>query len=166
MKVTNNMVLFWGGVFSQWSKESDNGLFQIQEDELKFVTAEQYMMWRKALLFNDTEIAAQILQTSDPKKQKSLGRQVQNFSEKIWKENREGIVYYGNLLKFSQNIKLREQLLSFPGKRFVEASPNDNIWGIGLHYNNTLALDEKNWRGQNLLGKALDKVRNTLQEQV
>lgn len=32
--------------------------------------------------------------------------------------------------------------------------------GIGLHYDDDLVLDESNWRGKNLLGKALMEVRD------
>jgi ribA/ribD-fused uncharacterized protein len=44
----------------------------------------------------------------------------------------------------------------------VEASPFDTIWGIGLHWKDDKVLDEANWLGQNLLGKALIEVRETL----
>jgi ribA/ribD-fused uncharacterized protein len=47
----------------------------------------------------------------------------------------------------------------------VEASPLDRVWGVGLTENDPLADDEKYWLGQNLLGKALDEVRNWLIEQ-
>ncbi len=50
----------------------------------------------------------------------------------------------------------------FDGKKFCEASPIDIVWGVGLGEDDPLIDDESNWRGQNLLGKALDEVRNTL----
>jgi ribA/ribD-fused uncharacterized protein len=68
-----------------------------------------------------------------------------------------------NLYKYSQNEELKELLLNpeLEGKHYVEASPLDKIWGIGV--GETEALDdESNWRGQNLLGKALDEVRDKL----
>ena len=43
-------VFFWGGVFSQWYKSN----FTL--DGITFNTAEQYMMYKKAMLFEDTEI--------------------------------------------------------------------------------------------------------------
>ncbi len=57
-------------------------------------------MYGKALLFNDPETAALILETSDPKSQKFLGRAVRHFDEKVWLANREKIVEGGerNLL--------------------------------------------------------------------
>ena len=37
------------------------------------------MMYKKAMLFGDTEIADRIMRTSDPKIQKSLGRKVKTL---------------------------------------------------------------------------------------
>lgn len=47
-------------------------------------------------------------------------------------------------------------MIMIPLKKF---SPYDVIWGIGLHWNDDDCLDENNWKGKNLLGKALMKVR-------
>jgi ribA/ribD-fused uncharacterized protein len=72
-----------------------------------------------------------------------------------------------NYFKYSQNEEFKEALLNpeFDGKHFVEASPYDKIWGVGLGEDNPLVDDETNWKGQNLLGKALDEVRRTLKEE-
>lgn len=44
----------------------------------------------------------------------------------------------------------------------VEASPYDEIWGIGLCDWEEDALDEKTWRGRNFLGFILTEVRDEL----
>lgn len=69
-----------------------------------------------------------------------------------------------NYLKYTKCPKLQEALLGerYKGKGFCEASPYDRIWGLGLHQNDPLVDDEKNWRGLNLLGKALDEVRERI----
>lgn len=163
MKVTDKYVLFWGSIFSQWySKTEDGRNYQFKEDNIEFTSCEQYMMYHKAILFNDKEVAEQILNIKDVKKIKDLGRIVKNFDPKIWNEHKFNIVYNGNLLKFTQNDKLKVELLRYKGKTFVEGSPKDCIWGIGLHYSDKLALDEKNWKGENLLGKAITKVRDNI----
>lgn len=38
----------------------------------------------------------------------------------------------------------------------------DKIWGIGLSKDDPKAWNKKTWRGRNLLGEALTKVRNDL----
>ena len=50
------------------------------------------MMYRKATLFGDEEIAVQILREPEPKRQKALGRKVRGFEGGRWDEWREGIV--------------------------------------------------------------------------
>ena len=123
------------------------------------------MMYHKALLFNDSDVATQILAATTPIEVKALGRQVKNFDDEIWKENRYRIVKEGNILKFTQHSDLKEKLLATKGKMLVEASPRDRIWGIGYGAKNALANKER-W-GLNLLGLVLVEVRDEmLNEQV
>ncbi|XP_038048620.1 N-glycosidase Npun_R5314-like [Patiria miniata] len=131
-------------------------------DGVNYVHAEQYMMHQKAVLFGDGPTADQILLETDPKAIKKLGRQVKDFDEQIWKENRSKIVKKGSYAKFSQNPDLKEQLLSTEGSILVEASPRDTIWGIGMGANNPKAKTKKTWRGSNLLGYILTEVRDQL----
>jgi len=120
-------------------------------------------MYHKALLFNDSDVATQILAATTPINVKALGRQVKNFDEQIWKENRYRIVKEGNLLKFTQHSDLKEKLLATKGKMLVEASPRDRIWGIGYGAKNALANKEK-W-GLNLLGVVLVEIRDEMLEE-
>ncbi|XP_028391651.1 riboflavin biosynthesis protein PYRR, chloroplastic-like [Dendronephthya gigantea] len=149
---------FWrdNSPFSQWHKS----IFTL--DDKTFICAEQYMMYAKAVLFNDMEIAEKILQTKDPRRQKQLGRQVKNFDRDKWNEKCKEIVKKGNTAKFSQNEKMKEKLLATKGTVLVEASPYDRIWGIGLDENDPRAKDKTKWQGTNWLGYILTEVRNDL----
>jgi ribA/ribD-fused uncharacterized protein len=120
------------------------------------------MMYGKAILFGDAEIAAEILEAVAPRQHKALGRKVRNFSDAIWKANRETIVTDGSRAKFTQNLELRQALLDTAGTELVEASPFDRIWGIGLAATDQRAEHPAQWRGQNLLGKILTRVRDEL----
>lgn len=53
------------GSFSNWY------LSDFVVDGIKYSSMEQYMMHKKALLFKDTEIASQILRTSNPGEKKT-----------------------------------------------------------------------------------------------
>ena len=53
-------------------------------DNIHFTSMEQYMMYKKAVLFHDTEIASKILQTSDVAEIKRLGRAVSGYNENDW----------------------------------------------------------------------------------
>lgn len=154
---TKNYVFFWKppNVFSQWTPS------KFVVDGIEYCNAEQYMMAEKAKLFGDLPIFDEIMKTSDPKKIKSLGRKVRGYIEEEWFLKSLDIVINGNLHKFQQNPEMLQILLNTGTKKLVEASPYDNIWGIGIAYNDVNILDESKW-GKNKLGIALMKVRELL----
>ena len=157
VRVTDKYILFNTGCFGQWFK------CEFTVDEIKYLSAEQWMMAQKAKVMGDNNTLKKILEANDPSTCKQLGRQIKPWDQKKWDDNKEEIVYKGNYHKFSQNEDLKKELLSFDTKKtFVEASANDKIWGIGIDTANKQADDDKNWLGTNLLGKAITKVRNDL----
>ncbi|KAG4080324.1 hypothetical protein HA402_010816 [Bradysia odoriphaga] len=129
-----------------------------------FLHCEQWMMFNKAKLFKDEQSAKMIMETTEPIQCKQLGRKVKNFDEEIWKRENERIVLAGNRLKFTQNPDLLDKLLKTEGTTLVEASPRDRLYGIGLSANNPKALDRKTWRGKNLLGEILTRLRKELKD--
>ena len=131
-------------------------------DEITFSSMEQYMMYEKAILFQDYQTAEKILSTDDVAEIKALGRMVQHFDEEIWREKREKIVHKGVLQKFLQNPELAEKLLETGEQMIAECAVKDLIWGIGLSMKDAKRLEIAQWRGQNLLGYALMMVRNRL----
>lgn len=159
-------VFFWGhqkpksGVlkscFSQWYDSP----FECEGNN--FMTAEHYMMYRKALLFGDSEAAQRLLSASNPGEAKAIGREVKGFDQANWDTHRFDIVVSGNLAKFSSNPDLKEFLLNTGNRVLVEASPVDKIWGIGLAEDNPACENPNLWKGANLLGFALMEVRDQL----
>ena len=154
---SGNNVFFWKPPcpFSQWTSSR----FVI--DNVEYCCAEQYMMSRKAKVFEDVVILKQIMATSDPRKHRELGRKISNYNDKIWNSVSLDIVIEGNKHKFYQNPDMLKKLLKTKGKTLVEASPFDKIWGIGMAYTHKNILDETKW-GQNKLGIALMRVRELL----
>ncbi|MGN1456494.1 MAG: NADAR family protein [Acutalibacteraceae bacterium] len=144
------------GYLSNWYKS------EFEKDGQKYTSMEQYMMYQKAVTFNDTQTAQKILQTSDPSKIKAFGREVKGFDNVIWNGMRQIIVYEGLLAKFSQNAVLKNQLLATGNDMMAECAVQDRIWGIGLSMNDPKRFDMKEWKGQNLLGFALMSVRKAL----
>ncbi len=133
-------------------------------DGVKYSSMEQFMMHQKAVLFKDTVIAKKIMATLDFGKIKALGRQVRNFDDSIWIQNRESIVIKGLTAKFTQNEDLKELLLATGNHTLAECAVHDRIWGIGLSMHDNRRLDQKQWRGQSLLGKCLMEVRSKLRD--
>ncbi len=156
---------FWGhnrkrlgdkAVFSQWYEAP------FHCDGNTFLTAEHWMMHQKALLFEDHKMAAKMLTTPYPGDVKNMGREVANFDEELWDQEKITIVRLGNLLKFSQNAELEGILLDTGDTILVEASPYDTIWGIGMKDSHPNANDPSKWKGENLLGFVLMDVRTIL----
>lgn len=129
---------------------------------IDFTTAEQFMMIGKAALFKDDDVFDLMYKADNPKKLRELGRKVKDFDVDDWNCYRTDIVIIGNYLKFSQNNKLKKKLIATKKETLVEGSPTDKIWGVGMKFDNVLIYDKKNWKGQNLLGKCLMKVRKIL----
>lgn len=148
-------VFFWGGQFSQWAK------YDIEIDGKIYNTCEQYMMAEKARLFGDQEAETKIMAAKNPRDQKAHGRKVRNFDAARWKEACEDIVFKANFAKYSQHTELKEMLLATGDKIIAEASPRDAIWGIGMAASHPNVTDQTVW-GQNLLDKALMRVRDAL----
>ena len=129
---------------------------------VRFSSMEQYMMYSKAMLFKDVEIANKILKTDDVREIKALGREVRNFSEGIWVSARESIIINGLYAKFTQNKNLGLKLISTGNEILAECAVKDKIWGIGLSMKDERRFDVNQWRGMNLLGKCLMVVRSQI----
>jgi hypothetical protein len=135
---------------------------EFEFNDKMFNFSEQCFMYQKALLFNDYEIAGQILKETDVRKIKALGRKVKDFDNELWDKHKEDFMYNACYAKFSQNDRLKDFLLGTGNREIVEASPVDNIWGIGFSSDD--AMENINKWGQNLLGKTLMKVREELRK--
>lgn len=163
MRVTKDYVFFFTDkdVFSNWYPCS----FMVGSNS--FNSVEKYMMYKKALLFKDNKTAWDILELrgigSNEKLgafYKRMGRKVSGFDPNVWEENKEQIVKDGLWLKFNSNPNLKQELLSYPGKTFVEASPYDAVYGIKMGMHEKGVEDPANWKGENLLGKWLTELRD------
>jgi ribA/ribD-fused uncharacterized protein len=67
MKQTKTHIYFWGSIYSQWIPSD------FTYNNINFNTSEQFMMYCKALLFEDNENALNIIQSENPSEQKNFG---------------------------------------------------------------------------------------------
>jgi ribA/ribD-fused uncharacterized protein len=145
-----------GDVFSNWHR------CQFTYRGFTFSSVEQFMMFSKAKLFDDERSAAAVMATTDAAQQKAIGRKVEGFDQAVWEARREGIVFVGCREKFAQNRAIRSVLIASSPTVLVEASPWDRIWGVGLKADDPRIADPSKWRGLNLLGTTLMRVRDVL----
>lgn len=185
-ELKNNIIGFYNGIYSQWfmcSIDIDNGdwvellqkyaiknivTFYTHFDDAdmpysrKFNCAEQAMMFGKAIVFGDWENALKVLTIKHPRDQKALGRKIKDFNEEEWNKVKFHLVSMINQKKFEQNFDLATELESTGHALIVEMSQPDKIWGIGYYSEEDNAWDVAKWNGENLLGRAIMRVRENL----
>lgn len=154
----NGLCLFWTAWPSNWQSSP------MIIDSVRYSCVEQYMMAMKARLFGDRDALKKIMATQIPKLQKQYGREVKGFDPAAWSDVAYEVVLRATVEKYRQNPKLLILLQKAGDLEFVEASPEDVIWGIGLGTENPDALDKTKWRGQNLLGKAITQAKELIEE--
>lgn len=145
---------FWNGPFSNWHPA--HFIYKGHN----FANSEQAFMWEKAMFFGDDITAKYMLQTTNPGEVKRLGRQVSGYDDAAWSKVRYKFMLDVCIEKFSQNPNLKTELLN--NFNFVEASPYDKIWGIGMMESDQGIEDPNNWKGLNLLGEVLNEVHKIL----
>ena len=156
---SNDIVLFYG-VGDEHGYMSNFAKYPIIIDGVRFSCNEQYIMWSKAKLFSQDNWAVYIMSLDKPSMMKSAGRAVKNFDEKKWSDAVERIADNCNLAKFTQHPELQKKLLATGDSLLAEAAMDDPIWGIGV--GKAKGKDPKNWRGKNILGNSLMRVREVL----
>ena len=131
-------------------------------DGKHFSSVEQYVMYRKCMIFGDEKSAKAVLDTDDTAQQQAIGRKATGYNGHVWAGMRQMVVFRGLLAKFNQNEALKQQLLDTGDAWLVECAGSDPIWACGLCLTDDKRLDAANWTGDNILGFALMEVRETL----
>ena len=149
--------------FTKNSPLSNHFSSKFSENGISFLSAEQSFMYKKAMHFKDHTTAQNIIESTTPGQAKQLGKNIQGFRSKEWSKVSEEFLFTSMHAKFSQNDQLRSFLLQTGKTQLVEASPTDKVWGAGLSLNNTNIFIPDHWKGKNLAGKVLMRVRQTLQ---
>ena len=163
-----DFLLFYGGhnkkgmgphVFSQWYISPFRDEFGTI-----FASAEHYMMYQKAKLFEDETSAQKILDAATPRDSKFLGREVKNFDKRMWYRWCRSFVLKGSWLKFTSDEELAKYILNTGNDVLVECSPTDTIWGIGKPIEHEDCLDPVRWNGLNWLGFSLMYARTCIRQ--
>ena len=125
-------------------------------------TAEHFYQSWKAAYFDDRDRWAMILAEPRPGKVKHLARTIKNFDRGTWQIVAPQIMEDVVMKKFQQNLQVRKKLLDTGDALIVEASEFDPFWGSGLDIMDDSHTDITKWRGANVLGQILMKVRERL----
>ena len=126
-----------------------------------FPTVEHYYQFKKAMYFQDENTASAILRCGTPKQAKGLSYQIRDYDETLWKSVAKQTMYNACIKKFQQNPELSKKLKKTSGI-LVEANPKDNFFSCGLSLQDPDLEMRTRWKGLNILGDILIKVRESL----
>lgn len=158
----NGMVLFKTHLcaLTQWSAHG------FTHNHVYYRTAEHWMMAHKADIFDPSGTARQnVVRAATAADAKNVATNAANGGHRSlwdrWNATKEDVVYEGNLHKFKAHPAEKQKLLGTYPNKLVEATARDPIWGAGLDAHDIIGrnLSYGNLSGQNLLGKALERVR-------
>ena len=163
-KVTSKEDTGTVGFFGELNPLSNFHLCVFKVDENWFHSSEQYIQLKKAESFNDRQTALKILAAESAIECKQLAREIKNYDVTISNNVAEEECFDGILEKFNQNHSLNLVLQNTEQRTIVESS-YDRKWGTGVPLHSPNALNSEYWIGDNLLGKILSIVRDTLRTQ-
>jgi ribA/ribD-fused uncharacterized protein len=92
------------------------------------------------------------LRSKSPKDQKSYGRRCRNFDIKVWDVASVPVVVACQIARAEADDELRRLYLQSGDKVFVEGSPTDTVWGVGIRWDHVSIENPSNWFGENRLG--------------
>lgn len=118
--------------------------YKIKLGKRSYLTSEHLF---QALKTTDRDEHEYVRRGATPRDAKARGREV--TLRKDWEDVKFAIMVAVLLLKFTQNKRLREQLLATQGS--IVEDRNDPVWGVG-----------RDGKGKNLMGDALMKTRDIL----
>ena len=140
------------------------GRKQIQKST-KIHSVEQLYMYRKSYYFQDHVTCRRILHAPDAVTTKHLSKFIKGFVPSEWEKASTDVMVECLMRKFTDSDKaasLTQTLLNSPDI-LVEASPDDDRWGIGFSKEQGPYILKENWGdGENLLGKLLMALKKFL----
>lgn len=138
-------------------------IFTVQGVTFSSIT--QYYVYMEAKTYCDESTAEKVLKTEDIDKIMELRRQIRISDTNLWHGVKQILLYEGLIAKFENNRGLKDKLIATSGSILVATLNFDSELGNGnsIHNADMQRLDETtkiSWRGQNLLGYTLMKVRD------
>ena len=100
----------------------------------------------------------------DPHVIKAISKGIANYDEERWRAyHAEKVMERAIWMKFQQNPQLARHLIA-TNQVLVEANPHHNFFGIGLEMYDPKVLEPSQWRGANVQGQILMRVKKHFQE--
>ena len=151
--------------FTKRSILSNHYLCDFDYNGQRYNCGEQLFMAEKARCFDDQHALRRILDSDSPVVQKAIGRDISGFNQRTWHEEVEEAIYPGLLKKFQNVTEAKEALLK-TGNRALGEATKESPWGVGKTLADPDVLDQSKWSDDNLIGRVLTKIRETLKREI
>ena len=150
--------------FRKYCPLSNHSPANIKLKDRTYNCSEQLFLSEKCYSYGHKEAGDNIRALTDPGLMVQAAKVCQGFNAE-WEENQFDVMLTAQLAKYTQNDDHKNFLMSTGDKVIVEGSPYDTTWGVGIVFSDPAIDDEKNWKGDNLLGQALMITRRLLRPQ-
>ena len=107
MKCNDETTVF----FTKTSPLSNFHASTFKVDDQNYKCVEQYLSYKKAMLFGADKVARDVLRTVDPVGMKRLVKHLPGYDRETWQAEAPKILHDAHIAKFTQNPSLRDALL-------------------------------------------------------
>lgn len=158
-------VCFWQGeLFSNFVDCANSPIIingrPFRWSEQIFMLIKTIYFYNKGILSDKqySKFLSELFNADSPMDTKKVGRSLPLTDADLaeWNDISRDAMYYANWYKY-QNNERRAQLEATNGRRLVEASPYDKIWGVGFKVQD---FRRGNCQGENRLGSVLEELRS------
>ena len=135
--------------------------FPVTIDGINYSCNEKYIQQQKALLFGDERKAKLIMEATEPKEIKELGKRIKGYNDSAWKAQAPSVIMTCNRQKVYDYPEVREYLTKTGNRKLGEATP-DPFFGIGIHIGDVAVFNPAEWPGRNIMGTVLTELRSEI----
>ena len=134
---------------------------EIEVEGVRYNSSEQYYQTQKCIELHKPDVAHKVMQARSGYDAMLAGNQVKAPREWTYEQ---GVTIMNKAVTAKFGIqKCCDFLLRTQGI-IAEATRNER-WGIGISFNDPRAVQVKDWKGSNLMGEILTKLRNKLSDE-
>lgn len=160
---SNDAAIVFFSRHSPYSNHNDESPFT--HEGLVWNTVEKYLAWKKANQVGNHALAGKVLKLTDPVECKKILNSLKSpQTDAAWYAGAPALIVPVLYSKFSQNNYFAGLLVNSYPRQIGEAS-FDRMWGIGHSLYSSDKLDPDKWTGKNILGRALQAVREQLRDE-
>lgn len=151
-----NYVFFW----HKWCALSLEHECDFEVHGICFKNVIQYILFSKAKIYNDNEVAEKIIKTGELSEMTSLSSLIRGVNKQDWSTRILSVATSGCKMKLAQNSDIWEALQSTKGKILAFTNPEEKFWGIGMKPLDYRAVNQNEWDGKNHLGNIFMELRD------